>query len=746
MKQSIRNHYAVTLLLTTTLTAWAQPTITNQPQNQTNVVDTTATFTVGATGAEPLAYQWQKRDYLFNVTDLAGCTNAAICLTNVQPSHAGDYRVVVTNLQGSIISDFAHLAVVQRPVIVGQPTNWPVMDPGGSASNRVVANGLLLNYQWCLNGAAISGQTKSSIILMNLQVADSGAYTVVVTNLAGAVTSRVATLLVGCTFAKITNGPVVTDTGMWLCPSWWDYDSDGFPDLYIAQNSSAIGDAIYHNNGDGTFTRVTNVVTTPRRESSEGVIGDFNNDGYEDLAVVHFFGADDLYRNEGGGQFSRLSPTEAGPPVGDVDLSLDVGWADYDRDGFLDLFAVNGWRRVAKNCLYRNTGDGRFTKMTTNQVGMLVGDLVPDGSVAWADCDNDGWPDLWVGGGWFSENPGAIERLWHNKGDGTFEPVLTTGSLSANASPGVGYWGDYDNNGFLDLFISSFLGTDSLHRNLNGPIFTNVTETAGISDGVYSTGAAWGDWDNDGWLDLIVVRYHAANAPTVLYHNDGDGTFTSLDVGSPIRDGDRRVMPAWADYDNDGFLDLLITCGDLVNGQNLLYRNNGNSNQWLKVKLVGTASNRSAIGAKVRVKATIRGQTIWQMREISGNSAGSGGGGGLLAHFGLGDAATVETIRIEWPSGAVQELKNAPVKQTLTIAEHQEGVTTEPSLGATRSAEGAVKLTLTGQTKLLYVFQASTNLMQWTKLGVRTNLTGTVEFTDTAAAKYAQRFYRGMVP
>jgi len=274
-------------------------------------------------------------------------------------------------------------------------------------------------------------------------------------------------------------------------------------------------------------------------------------------------------------------------------------------------------------------------------------------------------------------------------------------------------------------------------------MFTNVAQSAGLAQVMNLPAGAWGDYDNDGYLDLIVVPY---SGQSVLYHNHGDGTFTSVDVGSPIRDGDRRMGPSWVDYDNDGFLDLFITCGDAQSTQNLLYRNNGNSNHWLKVKLTGTASNRSAIGAKVLVNATSGGQSLWQMREISGNSGASGGAGGLLAHFGLGDATNLDLVRIEWPSGLVQELRDVAPNQFLTITEHQEGVTAAPSLTASRPAGSPVQLTLTGQTNLLYVFEASTNLVQWTKLAVRTNLTGTVDFTDNAATNHSQRYYRGVAP
>jgi hypothetical protein len=234
-------------------------------------------------------------------------------------------------------------------------------------------------------------------------------------------------------------------------------------------------------------------------------------------------------------------------------------------------------------------------------------------------------------------------------------------------------------------------------------------------------------------------------------HNNGDGTFTSVDVGSPIHDNIdyNRWGIGWGDYDNDGFLDLTVACvnADSQNGvRNLLFHNNGNSNHWLKVKLTGTASNRSAIGAKVRVQASIRGKEMWQMREISGNTSWSGGTAGLLAHFGLGGATNVAVVRIEWPSGLVQELHDVAANQSLKITEHQAGVTNAPSLTASRSDGGAIQLTLTGQTNLLYVIEASTNLVQWTKIAVRANLTGAVDFADRAATNYSQQFYRGVAP
>jgi len=167
------------------------------------------------------------------------------------------------------------------------------------------------------------------------------------------------------------------------------------------------------------------------------------------------------------------------------------------------------------------------------------------------------------------------------------------------------------------------------------------------------------------------------------------------------------------------------------------------NNHWLKVQLRGVASSTEGTGAKVRVKATIRGQTVWQMRQIGGLTTFATE---LIAHFGLGDATNVDVVRIEWPSGLVQELHDVPANHSLTITEHQAGLTNAPSLTASRLASDTVQLTLTGPTNLLYVLQASTNLVQWTKIAVRTNLTGSVDFTDSETTNYPQRFYRAVAP
>jgi hypothetical protein len=278
--------------------------------------------------------------------------------------------------------------------------------------------------------------------------------------------------------------------------------------------------------------------------------------------------------------------------------------------------------------------------------------------------------------------------------------------------------------------------------------FTRILEGDLAEDAGTSVGCAWGDYDNDGFPDLFVAN--AIGSTNRLYHNNGNGSFTRMRAGKIVTEFADSDGPVWGDYDNDGDLDLFVANGlwsssPLPPEPGFLYRNDGGTNHWLVLRLVGTASNRSAIGAKVRVLATIRGKPFWQLREVSGGS-GYCSQNDLRAQLGLGDATTVETIRIEWPSGIVQELGHVPANQFLTITEQQPGVTTAPHLAVALEADGEVQLTLTGQANLRYVFEASTNPTQWTKLAVRTNLTGKVELADGPVGKFRQRFHRVVTP
>jgi hypothetical protein len=303
----------------------------------------------------------------------------------------------------------------------------------------------------------------------------------------------------------------------------------------------------------------------------------------------------------------------------------------------------------------------------------------------------------------------------------------------------------------LDLFLANAGQPNFLYHNNGDGTFTRITNGIIVNDVVVpatsgSLGCAWGDYDNDGFLDLFVTN--EGGDPRVvnfLYHNNGDGTFSKITTGSLVNEYSDSWGCAWGDYDNDGFLDLFASRGD--GRGNYLYHNNGNSNAWLTVKLVGTASNRSAIGAKVRAKATYRGASRWQLRQIVGGNTPFSCNNDLQANFGFGDATNIDAVRIEWPSGIMQTLTNVAPRQTLTVFEHQAGAAGPIRFTEARQLTNeVVKLSVTGNAGPLYVLEASSDLVFWSKVSVRTNLTGMVEFSDLDASKYSRRFYRILVP
>src|ERR1041385_6912443 len=312
-------------LLVAASTGWCQPIITTQPQNQTNIAGTTATFTVEATNSSPIFYQWRFHVGLFNEANLTDQTNTTLVLTNVQTGNAGPYAVVVSNMDGSATSVVATLTVIVPPTVTRQPTNQSV-SLGASATFSVSASGTApLRFQWRLNETELSGKTNTSLVVTNLQVTNAGDYTVVITHLGGSVTSQVAHLDVDPTFTKITTGAPVSELGGYGC-AWGDYDNDGFIDLIVtvpfnsAQNSPN-KNTLFRNNRDGTFTQITNSIVVSEARDWRG-----------------------------------------------------CAWADYDNDGNLDLFvtSTDDFGFAAQNELFRNNGDGTFTKMTSSDVGAIV--------------------------------------------------------------------------------------------------------------------------------------------------------------------------------------------------------------------------------------------------------------------------------------------------------------------------------------------------------------------------------------
>jgi hypothetical protein len=623
------------------------------------------------------------------------------------------------------------------PIITTQPTNQSV-SLGAKVIHLVSATTVAppLSYQWRFNGTEIAGTTQRTLTLTNLQAVDAGGYSVLVADGSGAVTSRVAQLEVDSTFRMVTTGPIVTDTGLSVGVAWGDYDNDGFVDLLVGNINSV--DFLYRNRGDGSFERVlTNVIGG--LGFGGGAWGDYDNDGFLDLYTIT---ARDLgvclFHNEGNGTLLRLTNTAVvGPIISDHTFSGSTAWGDYDNDGFLDVFVANGtFQGDLKNFLYHNEGNGRFTKVTA---GSLFDTSQTSWSGVWVDYDDDGRLDLFVTNDLLNDNPqGEDNQLFHNDGPAGFT-LMTSAQTKIPLHDG-GHsrgcaWGDYDNDGRIDLFVAGHTnllyhnnGDGSFQKIITGQIVTDPTTTESI-------GCTWVDYDNDGYLDLFVVNVSDNN---FLYHNNGNGTFTRVNSGSLVNDVPTlsHIDAAWADYDNDGFMDVVIVADG---GKNSLFHNNGinngNTNHWINLRLVGTASNRQALGAKVRLKATIGGKSFWQRRDI-GAFTSQEGQSDLRASFGLGDATNVDTVRIEWPSGTVQELHNLGTKQFLTV--------TEPARLKGGIIGGQYQLVLNGGVGFTYGVQASTNLVDWTSFTnlVATNMTMPVMSLEVGQAP--ERYFRAV--
>jgi enediyne biosynthesis protein E4 len=542
-------------------------------------------------------------------------------------------------------------------------------------------------------------------------------------------------------FTKITEGPIATDAITVWGLAWGDYDNDGNVDLFAAVDAGWSGgcNALYHNEGNGTFTRVN---AGPVAEDMGNFLtagwADFNNDGWLDLFAVDFgkyyrpWGTPNNLLYQGGNreQFIKIiqDPLVTVPAYG-----LDQVWGDFDNDGYVDLFINGAWRDQGwtRNYLFRNAGEGGFVEILREPFLSVDANLECAGA---CDFDNDGDLDLLMTG-----HPTRL--LYRNNGDGTFM-AITDSPIVNDTGESLGFaWGDYDNDGWPELCVATYNRpsiSDSLH------LFHNdgegqFTRTLLGEASNYQT-PTWVDYDNDGHLDLFVTcGWLSSQLRNRLFHNNGDGTFTEVEDEILAQEGGHSATEAWADYDNDGFLDLVVA-NSYTTGM-FLYHNNGNGNHWLMVRLEGTRSNRAAIGAKVRLRATIGGKRFWQMREISGGC--SRGQPDLRAHFGLGDATNAEIVRVEWPSGQVTELRNVASKQFLTIV--------EPNLRVAAVAPGEVQLTVDGRLGSRYEIHSTTGLSndsgtEWTLYQRVTNTTRSLTVPITNAQDSPQRFYKVVQP
>ena len=518
--------------------------------------------------------------------------------------------------------------------------------------------------------------------------------------------------------------------------AFYDYDNDGWLDIFLVNGTRLEGfpagqepsNHLFKNNRDGTFTDVTLKAGLSHSGWGQGVcIGDYDNDGCEDLFIT-YFGKNVLYHNNGDGTFTDVSE-KSGIAGSGKRWNTGCAFVDYDRDGKLDLFVANYidmdlatapvpesgpclYKGImvacgppglngGKNLLFHNNGDGTFT-----DVSQTAGILQENGTyglgVLTADFDNDGWPDIFVA------DDSTASCLYQNQKNGKFVDIaLDAGcALSADGKPQAGMGvsaADYDLDGNLDIVKTNFAGdTPTLYHNLGSSTFEDATFPAGL--GMHTQYLGWGcgffDFDNDGWPDILICNGHvypeveqlrteAGYAQRkLLYRNLRNGKFEdiSLNAGPGISDPSPSRGCAFGDFDNDGDIDFVVNCAN--DFPQLVRCDSSLQNNWIKVRTIGTKSNRSGIGTRLRCVVQMPDTTKphQQIDEVR-----SGGGyfsqNDLRVHFGIGKAQKIDVLELRWPSGRVEILKDIQPNQLIYVKEG-EGIVRNVSSGALKKNQG----------------------------------------------------------
>ncbi len=474
--------------------------------------------------------------------------------------------------------------------------------------------------------------------------------------------AAVLVLLAGPVFAvEFVDIPIpagVGDDGLGKGVAFADINNDGLVDLFLSNKGGY--SKLFLNQGDGRFEEIT--AKAGLGDAAAGFIqgsafGDFDNDGFVDLYLAKggqtVIEANRLFRNNGDNTFTDVT-AKAG--VGLTAFTYGASWADYDNDGWIDLYCAN-YGVGAENILYRNNGDGTFSDVT-DVAG--VGDVSWSWMGVWADVNNDNFPDLYVVNGRFPE--GEPNKLYINNRNGTFtERARAAGVDDPKWGLGAAF-GDVDNDGDQDLFVSNYIGGNQLYLNQGNGSFVKASHQVRLPYDGWGKGPSFGDVDNDGDLDLYKGDCKLANQ---IYLNDGKGRFTNVADQMPILkcEGSSTEGTAFADIDNDGDLDLFVV---KYGSPSRLFKNLQNDRNWLKIKLIGTVSNRDAYGSKVKIYESGRDKllALRETRSATGFCAQEPN----LAHFGLSAARTYDVIAV-FPSGIEVRLSGVHTGQTLEIIE-----------------------------------------------------------------------------
>jgi len=387
-------------------------------------------------------------------------------------------------------------------------------------------------------------------------------------------------------FIKLEQSIVSIDSGASRSVNWVDYDNDNDLDLFIANGKQGGENNYLYRNDNGTFVKIENdPVVTDFQPSDGSSWADFDNDGYLDLCVVNWYNRINLlYKNNGDGSFTFLSNSIV---CTQPSYSETCSWGDYDNDGLVDLFVTNSSGTNHKNFLYKNTGSGNFIKIDT---GAVFSQTAFSRGVNWVDVNGDRLSEIFI-----CREGNQNEQFFKNNGNGYFSPITNTGLTTSSGESWSASWGDYDNDGDLDVFVTNWVSQfNLLFRNDGNFNFTKITNDPLVNESGYNAIGGWGDYDNDGDLDMFISQ--AYKGPTFteklvnkLYKNNlmetGTATFEKVTTGILVTDSGYTYGFAWGDYDNDGDLDLAAANTFNENQKNALYRNElSNGNKWINIK------------------------------------------------------------------------------------------------------------------------------------------------------------------
>lgn len=457
-------------------------------------------------------------------------------------------------------------------------------------------------------------------------------------------------------FTSMQNSDCTTNAATSIPASFNDFNNDSLPDLLVGKNAS---------NDDMFYLNISSVLKIPTSNPFKRIgdnllaitAADFDNDGYND-AFMAFRDSQSLLLNGGP---NGLTLIQNNPLTTTIATAESACWVDYDNDGLADLFLTVGKNK--DNILYKNIGNRNFiaidtTYLTSKNLGYAT-------NAAWCDFDDDGFQDVFIA------NQTANCRFFINNRNGNFSQLTTTPFDSIPIANSAN-WADYDNDGDMDLFVLGSINSNPakiiVYENLGNRNF-RINNNTGLSDSaIVSTGSSWGDYDNDGYMDLLIAQrsLYLPDNRIIFFKNNGNKTFSKISDSLTENIVEARAI-ANADMDNDGDLDVFVANEN--NRLDMLFQNNTTNQNWLKIRLSGIVSNKSAIGAKVRVFCALNGKNQILTRTVAGQT-GWYSQNDLTVHFGLGNNSCVDSVIIYWPSGKQCVYKNLPVNRFYFIKEN----------------------------------------------------------------------------